>query len=503
MRSLTSEDGMLSTKAGALSFAGALLAEKRREPRRAHLSRRQGLTVALIALSAFATLTPILESQVDPTIIERSPLEETTRSVPRPSSSPLSPAISPTLLAPESTPDSKGPSAPTNADWTESKLGTIPNSFGQLFTIAGDASNQYTLVFQNAGLELRLIAVPGSKLRRSILHIDRHSADSANEKPPSGDSKKKPESVPPEEGWTTNHVGSIPERFGQLVAVSGTRGKGGGYTFVFSDDDQNIRLVFLQGNRLKKEASLYTVDALASSESVESAPTKRPKRRAETRPSVAPPAPDGWSDVLEGSIPEHFGTLIAAASNDQRTTLTFQAGFGELTTFNVQPGKSPKSARLILRTVPSKEELRGRDQEDKELRKKGFDWKISYAGVIPDAYGDLHRIDVQLQLSMLFQDPEGQLRLVQIQGNNVPDELSRIERPESTFTKTRVDAEGWNESAIGAIPEHFGNLRAMIGSPQSPLQLLLAFQGEAGEIRVIHRTGRKLPNKLSRIDIEY
>ena len=383
--------------------------------------------------------------------------------------------------------------------WTESSIGTVPNSYGELFTVAG-LPNKYTLVFRNTRREIRIVEVPGNKLPSSVLLIDRNpSTSSSKDSPSSGDQEKKGSGQLVEKGWKEEQVGSIPERFGALVNVSGGRGS---YTLVFTDGDQRIRIVLWTGKSLSKETYLYTIAPAASNRA--DASLRNTQKRARQNQGEGPDQSahaDGWTDIEAGTIPEHFGDLLSTSSDGLRTTLTFQNPIGDITIFDVRPNQVPKTARVIFRSVPSKEELSGRNDDDKERKGLGFDWEINRLGVIPDAYGEFHSISGQSSLSLVFQDEEKQLRIVDLPVNKLKTEVSLIERPTATMKKAKTDAEGWLTTPIGAIPEEFGALRSVTG--KSKFQQVFIFQAEAGEIRLIERTGLMLPNKLSRVDLAY
>ncbi len=119
--------------------------------------------------------------------------------------------------------------------WKETRVGIIPESFGELTSFTGTRGN-YTMIFLNGDGEIRIIGYQGTQLKQAASVIERKDGASALQR------VKK-------EGWDQTPIGSIPPAFGALVTVSGTTSQ---RSLIFQSDDGEIQIVELKGSLLGK-----------------------------------------------------------------------------------------------------------------------------------------------------------------------------------------------------------------------------------------------------------
>jgi len=196
--------------------------------------------------------------------------------------------------------------------------------------------------------------------------------------------------------WQEPDAGSVPNRFGALIHVAG---KAGEYAMMFRNEAGEIRIVELSGNKVPQQAFLI--------------------RRAE--PEGKPKAEPGqkWRDAEAGVVPASFGDVVSFTGTKNNYGLVFKNEEGELRLIDFQGTQVKKLAKRI-------------DRKD-AVSAKGAEgpggWKEEPIGVVPPEFGPLVSVmGVSPQLSLVFQDESGQIRIIDLSGTRVPQKATKISR---------------------------------------------------------------------------
>lgn len=196
--------------------------------------------------------------------------------------------------------------------------------------------------------------------------------------------------------WQEPDAGSVPNRFGALVHVAG---KAGEYALMFRNEAGELRIVELTGNKVPTQAFLI--------------------RREEPESKTKPEPGEKWRDAEAGVIPASFGDVVSFTGTKNNYGLVFRNEEGEIRLIDFQGTQVKKLAKRIDR----KEAVSAKPVEGPD------GWKEESIGSIPAAFGTL--IDVMgasPQLSLVFQDESGEIRIIDLTGNRVAERATKIGR---------------------------------------------------------------------------
>jgi hypothetical protein len=196
--------------------------------------------------------------------------------------------------------------------------------------------------------------------------------------------------------WQEPDAGSVPNRFGALIHVAG---KAGEYALMFQNEQGEIRIVEMSGSKVPQQAFLL--------------------RRAEPDSKAKPEPGQKWRDAEAGVIPASFGAVVSFTGTKNNYGLVFKNDEGELRLIDFQGTQVKKLAKRI-------------DRKEAVSAKEGDGpggWKEEAVGRIPAEFGPLVAVmGTSPQLSFVFQDESGQIRIIDLSGSRVPQKATKISR---------------------------------------------------------------------------
>jgi len=196
--------------------------------------------------------------------------------------------------------------------------------------------------------------------------------------------------------WQEPDAGSVPNRFGALIHVAG---KAGEYALMFRNEAGEIRIVELTGNKVPQQAYLIL--------------------RAEPDSKEKPEPGQKWRDSPAGVVPAAFGEVVSFTGTKNNYGLVFENEAGELRLIDFQGTQLKKLAKRIDR----KDAASTRSAEGPD------GWKEEAIGMVPAAFGPLVSVmGTAPQLSFVFQDESGQIRIIDLSGNRIPTKATKISR---------------------------------------------------------------------------
>ena len=294
----------------------------------------------------------------------------------------------------------------TDSEWQDVEVGTIPERFGTLRGVFGDRGS-YNLVFENSDHEIRTVPYTGNKLTQRCYLIQRHSGKWS---PPT---KSRDPKRSTDDGWEEAYSGGIPKQLGTLAQVTAS---GKRCTFVFQSPTWNdLYLIEFLSPRLKNLAiPIYTQSPKSWSKE------ERKARRTWEMGlgKIGWPAPSS-SNI--GWLPDYLGTLTATSGSlgEQDLNLVFQSD-EDLRVVSVR-GKLSKSVEWIQRP----------DFEVRKKRSRSPGWTDQPIGGLPTTFGELKaicRIGEARQRLLVLQNDEGEIRIIEMLGSQIPERVTRIER---------------------------------------------------------------------------
>ncbi len=294
----------------------------------------------------------------------------------------------------------------SGSEWQDVQVGTIPERFGSLRGVFGERGS-YNLIFENSDREIRTVPYAGNQLTQRCFLIQRNSERWS---PPT---KSKDRTRKTDDGWEEVYSGGIPTHFGALVQVTAS---GKRCTFIFQSLTWNdLYLIEFLSPRLKNLAiPIYGENPKSWSK----------EERKERRTWESDLSKIGWpapSRSHMGWLPNHLGHLTATSGSlgEQDLNLIFQ--FEEDLRILSVRGKVSKSVEWIQRP---EFEIRGK-------RKRSDGWIDQPIGELPNAFGELKsicRIGEARQRLLVLQNDQGEIRVIEMMGSQIPQRVTRIER---------------------------------------------------------------------------